>query len=132
MDPIDIESETAVSVEAFQFDPCATPAARELVYYPYLGFPHSKEAGLAALERLKGKLRGYDAILSKQSYLAGDKLTLVDLFHVQHTTALVEVAKTDCFTSDETPNVKRWWHELSNLPCLLTLKNSFAETYTSQ
>lgn len=36
------------------------------------GFAHDTEAGKAALEILKAKLKGYDAILGKQKYLAGD------------------------------------------------------------
>jgi len=77
------------------------------------GFAHNTEAGKAALETLKVKLKGYDAILGRQKYLAGDvrvhwsfleatltrfslvqKLTLVDLFHLPHVTALVEVSKS--------------------------------------
>jgi len=135
-DPADLKAvtafEIAASVEAFQFDPFALPAARELVYFPSRGFPHNKEVGLAAVETLKAKLKGYDAILSKQKYLAGDQLTLVDLFHLPHATALVEVLKLDCFTSEETPNVKRWWHEISNLPSWLSIKNGVPEKYTPQ
>ena len=44
-------------------------AARKI---PTLGFPHNEDAGLVALEALEAKLKGYDAILSRQKYLAGD------------------------------------------------------------
>jgi len=134
-DPADLKAvatyEVGVSVEAFQFDPFAYPAARELVYFPARGFAYNTEAGKAALEALKVKLKGYDAILGKQKYLAGDQLSIVDLFHLPHATALAEIVKADCFTSDETPNVKRWWNEISNLPSWLTLKNGIPERYTA-
>lgn len=39
-------------------------------------------AGLA--EQLGAKLDGYERILSKQAYLAGDEITLADLFVSTH------------------------------------------------
>lgn len=41
------------------------------------------EARLEYLTKtLDSKLQGYDRMLSKTKYLAGDKLSLVDLFHL--------------------------------------------------
>jgi glutathione S-transferase len=41
------------------------------------------EALVAALTaNLEAKLAGYEAILSKHKYLAGDDITLADLFHL--------------------------------------------------
>jgi glutathione S-transferase len=45
------------------------------------------EARVAELvARLENVLAGYERILSKQPYLAGDKLTLADLFHLPYAT----------------------------------------------
>jgi len=100
-DPADIKAvtvfETGAIVEAFQFDPAAYPAARELVYFPSLGFAHKPDVGNAALETLKVKLKGYNIILEKQKYIAGDILTLIDLFHLPHITALTEKHGVDFF-----------------------------------
>ena len=43
---------------------------------------------------LDERLPGYDKILSKQKFLAGDNLTLVDLFHLAHGNLLIKVSWT--------------------------------------
>ncbi|KAG6839674.1 hypothetical protein H0H93_005151, partial [Arthromyces matolae] len=42
----------------------------------------------ALIKKLDAKLDVYDKILGKQKYLAGDELTLADLFHVPYGTML--------------------------------------------
>ena len=46
------------------------------------GLEADHEAGKALLATLEKKLEAYEVILSKQKYLAGDDVTLADLFHV--------------------------------------------------
>jgi glutathione S-transferase len=56
---------------------------------------------------LEGKLEGYERILAKQKYIAGDELTIADIFHLPHGW-LVGKAGIDLL-SDESkyPNVAR-------------------------
>ncbi|KAF8204436.1 glutathione S-transferase-like protein, partial [Mycena galopus ATCC 62051] len=49
----------------------------------------------AAIADLDKALEGYDAMLAKQKYLAGDELTLADLFHLPHGPVLEREAKSD-------------------------------------
>ena len=43
---------------------------------------------------LAKKLEGYERILSKHKYLAGDRLTLADLYHLTHGTLAVKVSES--------------------------------------
>jgi glutathione S-transferase len=54
------------------------------VFTPMMG-AKTDEARVTELAKvLDGKMAAYEAILSKQKYLAGDELTLADLFHLPH------------------------------------------------
>ncbi|KAJ7227677.1 glutathione S-transferase [Mycena rebaudengoi] len=62
---------------------------------------------------LDKKLDGYYAILGKQRYLAGDALTLADLFHITYA-PLLTVGGCDTMTTK--PNRCRWYNELIARP----------------
>jgi glutathione S-transferase len=64
--------EQAASVEYAQFDPIAGNIFRETALKQMLGQPIDQERVNAHLPLLESKLDGYEAILSKQKYLAGD------------------------------------------------------------
>ena len=55
---------------------------------------------------LSAKLDVYEQILSKQKYLAGDELTLADIFHLPYGTRLYTVGHGDLI--DKRPNVKKY------------------------
>ena len=59
----------------------------------------------AHLEKLDAKLGVYDTILSKQKYLAGDEITLADLFHLPYGSRLYNINQGDLL--EKRPNVKR-------------------------
>jgi glutathione S-transferase len=61
---------------------------------------------------LDATLAVYDGILSKQKYLAGDEVTLADLFHLPYGKMASNLGHKDVF--DKYTNVKRWWDELEN------------------
>jgi glutathione S-transferase len=74
----------SVSTEAFNFDPHASGIAVQRVSNPRRG-GKSDEARVAELAgALAGKLEGYERILSRTEYLAGDELTIADLFHLPY------------------------------------------------
>ena len=62
----------AVSIETSNFDVFAVNAVIEKLVKPYHGLPPDDAAAAKFLEGLDGKLDGYEAILSKQKYLAGN------------------------------------------------------------
>lgn len=52
----------------------------------------------------------YDKILTRQKYLAGDELTLADLFHLPNASALKEFGYRPTF--EKYPNVDKWFQGL--------------------
>jgi len=78
-----------------------------------------------AMELLLKNLDVYDGILSKTKYLAGDEITLADLFHLPfgYPLALVNIG---IMSDPSRPNVARWWNEISNRPSWLEVLAEFA------
>ena len=58
------------------------------------------------VDTLSTKLDVYEQILSKQKYIAGDQITLVDLFHLPNGAKLYPAGYGDLI--DSRPNVKRY------------------------
>ncbi|KAJ6480557.1 glutathione S-transferase [Mycena vitilis] len=104
--------EQAASVELTNFEPSASKGGHEL-YKKILGYPLDQAIVDEQLAALDKKLDGYERILSKHRYLAGDKLTLADLFHLPYA-PLVASAGTDIFSRKV--NVARWCNELVARP----------------
>ncbi|KAJ7698257.1 glutathione S-transferase [Mycena rosella] len=80
------------------------------------------EEPLAILEK---DLAAYDVILGKQRYLAGDVLTLADLFHLPHVPYLA-AGGSDIMTRK--PNVARWYNELIARPYFLVYEGGVKTT----
>ncbi|XP_006455221.1 hypothetical protein AGABI2DRAFT_121158 [Agaricus bisporus var. bisporus H97] len=78
----------------------------------------------ARVEELKtslaAKLDVYDEILSKQKYIAGDNVTLADLFHLPYGSLL---APAGINLIQERPHVARWFNELQNRPSWQAIKD---------
>ncbi|APA16140.1 hypothetical protein SS1G_10295 [Sclerotinia sclerotiorum 1980 UF-70] len=70
----------------------------------------SPEAVQQHLQGLEKTIAAYDQILSKQKYLAGDELTLADLYHLPHGTQALTWGLQDIL--GKYPHVNRWWEEL--------------------
>ncbi len=62
-------------------------------------------------KELDATLKVYDGILAKQSYLAGDELTLADLFHLPYGKMCKTLGFADLFEG-KYGNVKRWFDAL--------------------
>jgi glutathione S-transferase len=76
--------EQAESIEVSNFTPSASGITFQRVVVPRMGRP-TDEALVAELAKtLEAKLAGYEAILSRQKYLAGEEITLADLSHLPH------------------------------------------------
>lgn len=84
--------EQACSVEQSNFDPAASGLAFELVFSKM----HGGETDPKRVEVLKAllakRLIGYERILAKSKYVAGDKLTIADLFHLPYGRMVVNVS----------------------------------------
>ncbi|KAL1965221.1 hypothetical protein VTN77DRAFT_5975 [Rasamsonia byssochlamydoides] len=101
----------AVSVEQSYFDPLVSGIAYEKLFKSMKGEGAPDEAKIAALvTKLEGVLAGYERILSKQRYLAGDTLTLADLFHLPYATLVETLGYKDTFA--KYPAFAKWLAEL--------------------
>ncbi|KAI0696165.1 glutathione S-transferase [Cytidiella melzeri] len=115
--------EQAASVEQNNFDPLALSIGLEKLYNAFIGKECNEELLAEHINKLAAKLDGYEAIMSKQKYLAGEVLTLADLFHVPFGTAITEAAGVKLLIDDEKrPNVARWWKDISSRPAWLAVK----------
>ncbi|KAJ3481107.1 hypothetical protein NLI96_g7882 [Meripilus lineatus] len=109
--------EQAASIESANFHPSAEAITSE----KHLGKTPDEDAVARHLAVLKSKLAAYEVILSKQKYLAGDEITLADLFHLSYGQAITNVG-IDVLESGEFPNVARWWKEISSRPSWQAVK----------
>ncbi|KIY53072.1 glutathione S-transferase [Fistulina hepatica ATCC 64428] len=102
----------ALNIEAFNFDPAANGLFKEKVIKKLRGTGDPDPNVVADfMATLNNKLDAYDAILSKQKYLAGDELTLADLFHLPYASVLPAVG---CNYLETKPNVARWFKDISS------------------
>ncbi|KAK7458070.1 hypothetical protein VKT23_009976 [Stygiomarasmius scandens] len=105
--------EQAASIETSNFDTHAGKAVHEAVLKPlYAKQPKDEARYEEAIKALSDKLDGYERILSKQKYLAGNEITLVDLFHLPYG-ALLAQGGSDLLTSKGS-NIARWWKDISS------------------
>ncbi|GFZ51632.1 hypothetical protein JCM24511_09399 [Saitozyma sp. JCM 24511] len=109
--------EQACSIEHCNFDEPAHSIAGELYFAKF----HGREGDVALADKNKAllakRLKVYDQILSKQKYIAGDDLTLVDLFHLTYGNLNVTIGGAPALTDAEGhPNLVRWWKEVTSLP----------------
>ncbi|TDL17052.1 glutathione S-transferase-like protein [Rickenella mellea] len=114
--PADLEKEAlfeqASSIEQHNFDPYAYGIATEKVFKLRRGLKGNDELAANLQETLVGKMKGYEAILENQKYLAGDTVTLADLFHLPYGTLITDGLHLDVLTA--TPHVSRWWKDISS------------------
>ncbi|KAK7699352.1 Glutathione S-transferase hmp2 [Botryosphaeria dothidea] len=103
--------EQACSVEQSYFAAAAETIGTELVIRPMKGLGTPDEARVAQAEKDLGTvLAAYDKILAEQKYLAGDELTLADLFHLPNGAALKGGKWREVF--NKYPNVDKWFKGL--------------------
>ncbi|RGP79913.1 glutathione s-transferase [Fusarium longipes] len=101
----------ALSLEGSYFDFNVYAIAWEEVFKPYRGLGSAnKETVKAKLDDLEKSLVGYERILSKQKYLAGDEITLADLFHLPYG-VLTEPFGVGALLP-KYPCVEKWWNGL--------------------
>ncbi|KAJ7759350.1 glutathione S-transferase [Mycena maculata] len=113
--------EQAASIEYSNFDPFCSKAVAEMVFKPMRGMASDKAVFDTLVETLSAKLDAYEVILGKQKYLAGNEVTLADLFHLPYGSMLAR-AGSDLMTT-KGPNVTRWFNELCQRNSWVTVKD---------
>ncbi|THU96113.1 glutathione S-transferase [Dendrothele bispora CBS 962.96] len=114
--------EQAVSIEMSDFDPSASKAGFEGVIKGWFGGQKDQAAYDQAITTLSTKLDGYERILSKQKFLAGDEITLADLYHLSYGELLGQ-GGSDLLQS-KGPNVARWWKDVSSRASWQAIKDN--------
>ncbi|KAF7313001.1 Glutathione S-transferase [Mycena kentingensis (nom. inval.)] len=105
--------ECAMSIEATQFLP-AELLAHEAVFKPFRGGQANPDEVARLTAALTEKLDAYEQLLAKSAFLAGDKITLADIFHLPYATLATNMIKLDLFTNAEArPNVARWYKAIT-------------------
>ncbi|KAL8807196.1 MAG: hypothetical protein Q9182_000878 [Xanthomendoza sp. 2 TL-2023] len=100
--------EQACSVEQSYFAAASETIGTELIIKKMKGLGPPDEARVSQAETdLDEVLAYYDKVLSEQKYLAGDGITLVDLFHLPNGAALKAFGYKETF--EKYPNVDRWF-----------------------
>ncbi|KJA19737.1 hypothetical protein HYPSUDRAFT_189695 [Hypholoma sublateritium FD-334 SS-4] len=115
----------AASVELAHFNQYVEKAVIEMVFKPLSGTAGDPEIFKALIKSLSEDLDVYDRILSKQKYVAGDEITLADLYHIPYGSMLPEAGS---LIMDEKPNVKRWFDNLSARPSWQAVKGEVKST----
>ena len=89
-----------------------------------------------ALGGLKHRLAGYERMLAKTRFLAGDKLTVVDMFHLPFGEAMIQVRITPELSTPFRPCVSMlcymaptWILSLANAHAIDTIDRLRAITY---
>ncbi|KAK7031002.1 hypothetical protein VNI00_010236 [Paramarasmius palmivorus] len=103
--------EQAVSIETTEFSPSAHKVEHMLSDI-LLGVPFNQAKFDVAIAGFSGTLDGYETILGKHRYLAGDELTLADLFHLPSAGRITQAGSN--IVSTKGPNVARRWNEISS------------------
>lgn len=118
--------EQAASIEQNNFNEYARAIVIEMVAKPkYMNEEPDKVVVLKNIAALASNLDVYDVILGKQKYLAGDEITLADLFHLPMGTMLAS-AGTDVLESKA--NVARWFEEISSMESWVAFKDGVHST----
>jgi glutathione S-transferase len=76
--------EQASSIETSNYNPSASVIVFQRVVVPRFGGQTNEALVQQQAVTLEGKLAGYEKMLSKQKYLAGDEVTLPDLSHLPY------------------------------------------------
>ncbi|KDR68524.1 hypothetical protein GALMADRAFT_146195 [Galerina marginata CBS 339.88] len=115
----------ACSTETQAFNDYAEKAVAEVVIKKFRGITPDQEVFDKLIAGLSAKLDVYDKILSKQKYLAGDEITLADLYHLSYG-AMLPVAGSNVIETK--PNVKRWFEDLTSRPSWQAVKDGVKST----
>ncbi|KAF8806025.1 thioredoxin-like protein [Phlegmacium glaucopus] len=110
----------AVFVEISHFSEHSMRAVREVFFKKRQGLTPDQAVVDKHIADLRGKLDVYDKTLSKQKYLLGDEISLVDLYHIAVGSPLAVIGSN---VMELKPNVDRWFKEICSRPSWLAVKD---------
>lgn len=117
-DPSDLKAlailDQAISVEVNNFEPYACGITKEKVFKKYRGEEADPHFLSYYETSLKDKMDGFERVLSKQKYMAGDKITLVDFFYLPYGDFVTQLGYDYLTNEAKWPNVARWWKDITS------------------
>lgn len=99
--------EQAISVEEHNFNPFVADIIVQRIWRPFFGGKTDEARVQENIGTLTQKLNSYERVLSKQKYLAGNEISLADLFHVPYGVKLGAQGINLLSDSEKYPNVAR-------------------------
>jgi glutathione S-transferase len=103
----------AISIEQSYFDPPIAQLAYEKVWKSMKGEGETDEERVKLLlAQLDRTLQGYERVLSKQKYLAGDELTFADLSHLPYGVFVEPFGFADLIA--KYPRFQKYWEDLKS------------------
>ncbi|GAQ03879.1 glutathione S-transferase PM239X14 [Aspergillus lentulus] len=103
----------AISIEQSYFDPPIAQLAYEKVWKSMKGEGETDEVRVKALlAQLDRTLQGYERLLSKQKYLAGDEITFADLSHLPYGVFVEQFGFADLIA--KYPRFQKYWEDLKS------------------
>ncbi|KAF8595189.1 glutathione S-transferase [Ceratobasidium sp. AG-I] len=103
--------EQAASIEYSSFDPSASELVKQRVFSKLANRESNEVIAKKCQDTLHARMEGYERVLSRQKYLAGEHVTLADLFHIPYG---VHINQVDPTIFGSKPNVKRWWDDITS------------------
>ncbi|KAJ3571648.1 hypothetical protein NP233_g3615 [Leucocoprinus birnbaumii] len=104
----------AVSVEGFNFERYVNAVIMEGLLPKFRNQPYNEERIKELGKSIASTLDVYEKTLAKSRYIAGDELTLADIYHLPGGN-LLPIMGINLLQDDARPNVVRWWNEISKL-----------------
>ncbi|KAI7771099.1 hypothetical protein LZL87_013898 [Fusarium oxysporum] len=102
---------TGLPIKLSYSDANVSVIAWEAIFKPMLGYGAGDEAAIKAkIAALDTALAGYEHILSRQSYLVGDEITLADVFHLPYGSLVQQAGFGELLL--KYPSVEAWWKRL--------------------
>ncbi|KZP30697.1 glutathione S-transferase [Athelia psychrophila] len=113
--------EQAASVEVANFDPAALGLAVEKIFKKVFAGLDADEAKVAEYTATLGeKLDVYELILSQQTYVAGNEITLADFFHLPDASMVKDISPE---LISSRPHVAQWLERLQARSAWVAVKD---------
>jgi glutathione S-transferase len=106
----------AESVEASYFSPCARATSYELFAKSFSSITTDEAAAAKERKKLEDYFDIINELLDRQDYMAGNKYTLVDIYHIPLVQRLFTCGNTNLV--GERRNVNAWWQRCLSRPAM--------------
>ncbi|KAI0764079.1 glutathione S-transferase [Irpex lacteus] len=117
-DPADVEAvallDQAICIEASDFYPITSKIVLESYVKVLFGGEVNTEAVAKLASQLDSKLDGYERLLGRQRYLAGNNITVADLAHLPSGSLISYYGVELLEDAEKRPNVARWWRDIAS------------------